>query len=191
METVLLLATEAGSRGIGINTNILETNLINLGILIVVLVYFGRGFLGKILNERRSTIEEAIKEAEQRQQQAQASLAEQQQKLTVAQTDAQRILAEAEERAKTVRDSILAKATEDVERMKATASAELDSDRERVISQLRSQIATQAIELAESQLKQHLNDNVQERLIDQSLALLGGWIWVRSPDKLLSLTPRR
>ena len=163
METVLLLATEAGSRGIGINTNILETNLINLGILIVVLVYFGRGFLGKILNERRSTIEEAIKEAEQRQQQAQASLAEQQQKLTVAQTDAQRILTEAEERAKTVRDSILAKATEDVERMKATASAELDSDRERVISQLRSQIATQAIELAESQLKQHLNDNVQER----------------------------
>jgi len=174
METVLLLATEAGSRGIGINTNILETNLINLGILIGVLVYFGRGFLGKILNERRSTIQEAIKEAEQRQQQAQASLAEQQQKLTVAQTDAQRILAEAEERAKTVRDSILAKATEDVERMKATASAELDSDRERVISQLRSQIATQAIELAESQLKQHLNDNVQERLIDQSLALLGG-----------------
>lgn len=174
METVLLLATEAGSRGIGINTNILETNLINLGILIVVLVYFGRSFLGKILNERRSTIEEAIKEAEQRQQQAQASLAEQQQKLTVAQTDAQRILTEAEERAKTVRDSILAKATEDVERMKATASAELDSDRERVISQLRSQIATQAIELAESQLKQHLNDNVQERLIDQSLALLGG-----------------
>ena len=174
METVLLLATEAGSRGIGINTNILETNLINLGILIGVLVYFGRGFLGKILNERRSTIQEAIKEAEQRQQQAQASLAEQQQKLTVAQTDAQRILTEAEERAKTVRDSILAKATEDVERMKATASAELDSDRERVISQLRSQIATQAIELAESQLKQHLNDNVQERLIDQSLALLGG-----------------
>ncbi|WP_027249169.1 F0F1 ATP synthase subunit B [Planktothrix agardhii] len=174
METVLLLATEAGSRGIGINTNILETNLINLGILIVVLVYFGRGFLGKILNERRSTIEEAIKEAEQRQQQAQASLAEQQQKLTVAQTDAQRILAEAEERAKTVRDSILAKAAEDVARMKATASQELDSDREQVISQLRSQIATQAIELAESQLKQHLNDNVQERLIDQSLALLGG-----------------
>ena len=174
METVLLLATEAGSRGVGINTNILETNLINLAILIGVLVYFGRGFLGKILNQRRSIIEEAIQEAEQRQQQAEASLAEQQQKLTAAQTDAQRILAEAEERAKTVRDSILAKAAEDVARMKATASQELDSDRERVISQLRSQIATQAIELAESQLKQHLNDNVQERLIDQSLALLGG-----------------
>ena len=175
METVLLLATEASSEaGFGLNTNIFETNLINLAILIGVLVYFGRGFLGKILNERRSTIEEAIKEAEQRQQKAEASLAEQQQKLTAAQTEAERILAEAEERAKAVRESILAKAAEDVERMKASASAELDSDRERVIAQLRSLIATQAIERAEAQLKQQLDDTVQERLIDRSLTLLGG-----------------
>ncbi|WRH67889.1 MAG: F0F1 ATP synthase subunit B [Planktothrix sp. GU0601_MAG3] len=175
METVLLLATEASSEaGFGLNTNILETNLINLAILIVVLVYFGRGFLGKILSERRSTIEEAIKEAEQRQEQAQVSLAEQQKKLSDAQTEAQRILAEAEERATTVANLILTKAAEDVERMKATASQESDSERERVIAQLRSVIASQAIERAESQLKQHLNDNIQERLIDQSLALLGG-----------------
>ena len=175
METVLLLATEAGSEvGFGLNTNILETNLINLAILIGVLVYFGRGFLGKILSERRSAIEEAIQEAEQRQEQAQASLAQQQQKLSDAQTEAQRILAEAEERAKTVADLILVKATEDVERMRATASQELDSERERVIAQLRSVIASQAIERAEAQIKQRLDDQIQERLIDQSLMLLGG-----------------
>jgi F-type H+-transporting ATPase subunit b len=175
METVLLLATEASSEArFGLNTNILETNLINLAILIGVLVYFGRGFLGKILSERRSAIEEAIKEAEQRQEQAQASLAQQQQKLSDAQTDAQRILAEAEARAKTVADLILSKAAEDVERMKATASQELDSERERVIAQLRSVIASQAIERAEAQIKQRLDDRIQERLIDQSLALLGG-----------------
>lgn len=175
METVLLLATEAGSEaGFGLNTNILETNLINLAILIGVLVYFGRGFLGKILSERRSAIEEAIQEAEQRQEKAQASLAEQQQKLSDAQTEAQRILAEAEERAKTVANLILVKATEDVERMKATANQELDSERERVIAQLRSVIATQAIERAEAQIKQRLDDRIQERLIDQSLMLLGG-----------------
>ncbi|VXD10393.1 F0F1 ATP synthase subunit B [Planktothrix paucivesiculata] len=175
METVLLLATEASSEaGFGLNTNILETNLINLAILIGVLVYFGRGFLGKILSERRSAIEEAIKEAEQRQEQAQASLAKQQQKLSEAQTDAQRILAEAEARAKTVADLILTKATEDVERMRATASQELDSERERVIAQLRSVIASQAIERAEAQIKERLDDRIQERLIDQSLMLLGG-----------------
>lgn len=175
METVLLLATEAGSEArFGLNTNILETNLINLAILIGVLVYFGRGFLGKILSERRSAIAEAIQEAEQRQEQAQASLAQQQQKLSDAQTEAQRILAEAEERAKTVADLILVKATEDVERMRATASQELDSERERVIAQLRSVIASQAIERAEAQIKQRLDDQIQERLIDQSLMLLGG-----------------
>lgn len=174
-QTVLLLATEAiHEGGFGLNTNILETNVINLAILVGVLVYFGRGFLGKILSERRSTIEEAIKEAEQRQKQAEAALAEQQQKLAQAQAEASRILAEAEQRAQSVRESILAKATTDVERMKATATQELDSERERVIAQLRAQIATQAIERAEAQLRQQLDDTVQERLIDRSLTLLGG-----------------
>lgn len=173
--TVLLLATEATHEGgFGLNTNILETNLINLAILVGVLVYFGRGFLGKILSERRSTIEEAIKEAEQRQKQAEAALAQQQQKLAQAQTEASRILAEAEQRAQSVRESILAKAATDVERMKANATQELDSERERVIAELRSQIATQAIERAEAQLRQQLDDTVQERLIDRSLTLLGG-----------------
>jgi F-type H+-transporting ATPase subunit b len=65
MGTVLLLATEAsGEGGFGLNFDILETNLINLVIIIAVLFYFGRGFVGKILTERRSAIQEAIQEAE-------------------------------------------------------------------------------------------------------------------------------
>jgi F-type H+-transporting ATPase subunit b len=43
-----------------------------------------------------------------------------------------------------------------------------------VIAQLRSVIASQAIERAEAQIKQQLDDRIQERLIDQSLTLLGG-----------------
>ncbi|MEM1254426.1 MAG: F0F1 ATP synthase subunit B, partial [Cyanobacteria bacterium P01_H01_bin.21] len=39
METVWLLASEEG--GFGLNFDILETNLINLVIIIGVLVYFG------------------------------------------------------------------------------------------------------------------------------------------------------
>jgi F-type H+-transporting ATPase subunit b len=58
MGTVLLLATEASREGgFGFNFDILETNLINLVIIIAVLFYFGRGFVGKILTERRSGIE--------------------------------------------------------------------------------------------------------------------------------------
>lgn len=175
MVNVLWLATEASAEeGFGLNLDILDTNLINLTILIGVLFYFGRGFVGKILSERRATIEQAIKEAEQRQQQAAAALAEQQQKLTKAQAEAEQIIATAEARAQEVKQKIQAQAEQDVERMKATASQEMDSERDKAIAQLRSIIASKALAKVEAQIKETLDDNGQQQLIDRSLGLLGG-----------------
>ncbi|QYO64887.1 hypothetical protein [Leptolyngbya sp. 7M] len=97
MGTLILLTAEAAHEGgFGLNFNILETNIINLAIVIGVLVYFGRNILGKILADRRSQIEQAIQEAEGRVKEAAAALAEQQRKLAQAQTEAQRIKANAE-----------------------------------------------------------------------------------------------
>ena len=52
--------------GFGLNTNIFETNIINLAIVIAGLVYFLRGFLGGILERRRSSILADLKDAEER-----------------------------------------------------------------------------------------------------------------------------
>jgi F-type H+-transporting ATPase subunit b len=49
--TEVVETAEAG--GFGLNFDILETNLVNLAIVAGVLIYFGRGFLGKTL-ERSS-----------------------------------------------------------------------------------------------------------------------------------------
>ncbi|NEP42357.1 MAG: F0F1 ATP synthase subunit B, partial [Okeania sp. SIO2H7] len=163
METLFLLATEASQEGgFGLNFDILDTNLINLAILIGVLLYFGPSVLGKILTERRTNIEEAITEAEQRQKEAAAALAEQQQKLTQAQTEAEQIKANAEERAQVLKQSILDRAAQDVEKMKAAASQELDSERERAIAQLRSIVALKALERVESQLQERLDEGAQQ-----------------------------
>lgn len=175
MGTVLFLATEASHEGgFGLNFDIFETNLINLVIVIGVVFYFGRGFLGKILSERRAGIEEAINDAEKRQKDAAAALAEEQQKLTQAQAEAERIRATAEENAKAAKQAILAQAAQDVERMKADAGKELDAERERAIAQLRAIVASMALERVENQLKTTLDDNAQHQLIDRSIALLGG-----------------
>ncbi|MCC3415326.1 MAG: F0F1 ATP synthase subunit B [Microcoleus sp. PH2017_29_MFU_D_A] len=175
MGTVLLLATEASTEGgFGLNFDILETNLINLSIVIGLLFYFGRGFLGNILGERRSAIEEAIKDAETRQKDAAAALAEQQQKLTQAQAEAERIRSAAEANAIVAKEAILAQAAQEVERMKATAGQELEAERERAIAQLRSTVVSLALAKVEGELKTRLDDNAQNHLIDRSIALLGG-----------------
>ena len=61
--TVLLLATESEG-GFGLNLDILETNIVNLGLLIGILFYFGRNVLTNTLIERRSKIEKTIMKAE-------------------------------------------------------------------------------------------------------------------------------
>jgi F-type H+-transporting ATPase subunit b len=184
MGTLLLLATEAGAiasdladaegHGIGLNFDILETNLINLAIIIGVLIYFGRGVLGKTLSARQSSIETAIRDAEKRKRDASSALADQQQKLAQAKTEAARIRAAADESANAARDSILAQAQEDVERMRTAAVQDLNAQQDRVIRELRQRVSTLAMQKAETQLQERLSESSQQALIDKSIAMLGG-----------------
>ena len=171
MKSFVLLAAEG--HGFGLNLDILEANLINLAIIIGVLVYFGRGVLGKTLSERRAKIEEAITEAETRKSQAASALADQQQKLAQAKQEASRIRAEAEVRAKAAREEILVQSQADVQRMKASAAQDLNSQQEKVIAELRQQVAAMAIAKVESQLRSGLGDDTQQQLIDRSIATIG------------------
>jgi F-type H+-transporting ATPase subunit b len=166
-------AAEKESTGFGLHFDIFESNLINLTIVIAILIYFGRGFLGKILGERRENIEQAIKEAEERVSKASESLSDAQQKLTQAQAEAEKIRVEAEARAKTARDAILAQAEKDVIRLQEDAVKDLDSERERAIAELRQRASVLALQRVESQLKDHLDNYAQEKLIDRSIVLLG------------------
>ncbi|MFM7220907.1 MAG: F0F1 ATP synthase subunit B [Nodosilinea sp.] len=166
------LATEEG--GLGLNFDILETNLINLIIIIGVLIYFGGKFLGKTLSTRRDAIAAAITEAEQRKQEAVKALAEQQQKLAQAQAEAKQILVEAETMAQRSRQEILAQAQADVERLRATAAQDLSSQETRVMRELQQRVAALAIARTESELPQRLNDEVQRRLVDASITMLSG-----------------
>ena len=166
-----LLASE--TKGFGLNFDILETNLINLTIIIGVLVYFGRGFLGSKLKERREAIESAIRDAEARQKKAAASLAEQQQKLQMAKKEAERIKAEAQTNAESAREAVLAQSAKDIERLKAAAAQDMSSQQERVMQELRQRVSAMALEKARSRLPEVLNEGTQAKLVDQSIAQLG------------------
>ncbi|UBF27282.1 F0F1 ATP synthase subunit B [Kovacikia minuta CCNUW1] len=174
-----LLGTEAAEAaeegGFGLNFNILEANLINLAIVIAILIYFGRGFLGKVLTDRRSAIEVAIQEAEKKKKDAAAALADEQQKLAQAQAEAAKIRSSSETAAKSAAAAILAKAEEDIQRMRETAVQDMGRDQERVIRELRQRVVALAVQRAESDLSSRLDQSRQHQLVDQSIASLGGF----------------
>ncbi len=160
--------------GISFNFDILQTNLLNLVILIGVLVYFGRKVLGNILSERRTKIAEAIQEAETRQKQAAEALAQEQKKLAEAQAEAEKIRQDAQVRAERVSRDILAQAEADIERMQATADQDVSSQQDRVMEELKQRIAAMAVERVTGELESRLDEDKQRRIIDRSIAQLGG-----------------
>lgn len=175
---VLMVEASAGAElaegGFGLNTNIFDTNLINLAIIITVLFIFGRKALGGTLKSRRENIETAIKSAESRVGEAKKALDEQQQKLAQAQAEAERIRLGAVESAQKAKDAIFKQAVIDVERMKETANADVNSERDRAIAQLRSRVAVMALEKVEGELSAGIGDDAQQTLINRSIAQLGG-----------------
>jgi len=66
----------AKQEGISLNTDILETGLINIIALVAILIYTGQDFLGSLLEERKTTIISSVQDAENRLNEAQKRLDE-------------------------------------------------------------------------------------------------------------------
>ncbi|MGL4880139.1 MAG: F0F1 ATP synthase subunit B [Waterburya sp.] len=176
IETLLFLAeahTEVEG-GFGLNLDILNTNLINLTLLVGILFYYGKPLLTNILNERRSKIVEQIQAAEQKQKEAEVILAQEQKKLEQAQATATKIRQDADVNAQKARETILAQGEKEVARLKETAVKDLSSEQDKAIAQLRERVIALALEKAQSRLGNMLNDESQRKLIDSSIAKLGG-----------------
>ena len=67
----------------------------------------------------------------------------------------------------------MAKGEKEVERLKSSAAADLNSEQERAIAQLRSRAVAMALEKVESRMGEILNDDKQRQLIDRSIARIG------------------
>ncbi|MGL5871746.1 MAG: F0F1 ATP synthase subunit B [Xenococcaceae cyanobacterium] len=172
----LLFLTEAHAEaegGFGLKFDLLESNLINLSILLGVLFFYGRKIVGNVLSERRAKIATQIQEVEKKLQQAAKSLEEQQQKLKAAEVTAAQIRQDADVNAEKTKQQIIAQGEKEVERVKAMAVQDLNSEQDRAVAELRQRVTALAIERVEAQLQGILDDSAQQTLIDRSIAQLG------------------
>ena len=156
----------------GLLDAILESNLINIAIILTLLYILGRRVVGEALAKRREAILEELRQAEQRKQEAIEKLAEEQQKLAQAQQEAERIRKQAEANAEARRQELLEQAEREIERLRANAEKELSSEQERVFQELRRQIVRQALSKVEQELPRHLNEEVHRSLIEQGIRMI-------------------
>jgi F-type H+-transporting ATPase subunit b len=74
----------AEDEGISLNTDILETGLLNILALLGILIFTGKDFLGSLLEERKTTIVKGVQDAEDRLNEAQKRLNEAEKQLNQA-----------------------------------------------------------------------------------------------------------
>ena len=162
------------SEGFGLNLNLFETNILNLAVVIFGLYKFLPGFLGKILEKRRTSILTDLKDAEERLNQAKNSLSKAKEELASAKQKADKIRSDCKARAEAIRLESEKKTVEEMARIKQGAASDLNAEAARVTSQLRKEAAELAIKKALAMLPTKLDSNTQDKFLKQSIKNIGG-----------------
>lgn len=127
----------------------------------------------KVLDERRETIEGGIERAEAAQAEASASLAAYREQLAGAREEAAVIRDEARQQGTQIIADMKAQATVESDRIIANGAAQLEAQRQQVVSELRSDVGRLSVDLAEKLVGSELSEGAKQAgTVDRFLAEL-------------------
>ena len=135
-QTLNSFSIQVSDLSISLNTDIFETNVINITILLGGIIYLGSGALSTSLSERQQKILGAIQESEERLQQGVTRLAESEKQLAQAQIVIDSIKKDAETTARQVKSNILTEGKMEIERLTTTAKSQISTVESRVRKQI-------------------------------------------------------
>ena len=169
---VVALAAEetVPASGLQINLFWIIVAALNFLILFVILATVAFGPLRKILDERRERIEQGLRDADQARLDRESAEAERLAALQEARREANEILARAQKVAQASRDADIAATKSDLERLRERAAAEIESEKQRAIVEIRTEVADLALRAAGRVVGETMTDDRQRRLVEQFLA---------------------
>lgn len=159
-----------GIAALGFNLPGLVAQLINFGILLIVMRLFLFRPIMNMLDERKRRIQEGLNAAEQAAEQASASEEASEQVLAEARVEAQASLQRAQEAAGRLREELEARARTDADQIVVRAREEVQVERDQAIQQLRAEFADLTVRAAEQVINQSLDRSAHQQLIDEVLA---------------------
>ena len=181
---ILAIATEAGRHAIQlaaaaeegegalfqINLFWVIVSALNFILFFVIIWTFAFKPVSAMLADRKSRIEEGLKDAEQARRDRENAEAERVATLGEARREANDILARAQKVAQETRDADIAATKEELERMRVRAAAEIEAEKTRAIADVRAEVADLALLAAGKVVGETMTDARQRRLVDEFLS---------------------
>ncbi|MGB9716121.1 MAG: F0F1 ATP synthase subunit B [Thermodesulfovibrionales bacterium] len=172
--TITIYASEEGGEA---HTSLFKDYLwkiINFGILAFILFKFGRKPLQSFLKQRAELIEKTLKEAQQAKEAAQKALQEVEERLKTKDKEIEDIISASRRSGEEVRDSLIQQSDKLREKILEQARVNIEYELKSAKEAIKAEAVEIAMELAEKKLKEKLTIEEQKRLLEESLAKIGG-----------------
>ncbi len=140
---------------------------INFIVFLILIWTFAFKPVSAMLEDRRARIEQGLKDAEQARNDRDNAEKERLATLTEARREATEILARAQKVAQEIRDTDLAATREELERLRALAAAEIQAEKTRAITEVRSEVADLALLAASKVVGESMTGERQRRLVEE------------------------
>ncbi|MFT4603473.1 MAG: F-type H+-transporting ATPase subunit b [Rhodothermales bacterium] len=138
-------------------------------LLLLLLRMFAWGPITKALDERETTIQTSLDQAEKALAEARLIQADNDKARRESEVESQRILREARDTAETLRAEEVEKTKAQLRQMTANAQTEIERERDSALATLRTEVADLALQAAERVLGASMNDDRQRKLVTDFL----------------------
>jgi len=151
-------------------TNELIWGGISFVVLLILLSKFAFPALKKGMEDRTERIRKDLDEAENAKTEADRIREDYSAQLADAKSEAARIIEEARQAADSVRRDLTARAEQEAQELRQRNAEQLEAERARIMGELRGQVSTLAIELAEKVVEANLDRDANNRLIESYIS---------------------
>jgi len=155
--------------GLGISWQGLVAQLINFGILLVLLYFIAYKPIRRMLDERSEKVKTSMEQAEQMKEVMARTEEQVKEELDAARTERQNIVAQADQVGQQLKEEAREQAKQDAEVIVAKARTEIERERDEAIAQLKREFADLAIMAAEKVINETLDKEKHRKLIDEVL----------------------
>jgi len=168
----ILAANPFAHEGFGFNGDVLETNVLNLLVVLGLLVYLGSGFLSSLLESRKETILKSLRDADERYEQAVNQLKQAVAELEDATAKAAEVRLQGEANAKAMAERLAAMSKDDEARLEDAKDVTINLERSKVRAELYEDIVNYALTRGANKIIANMDLEMHKRVMDAYAALL-------------------
>nr|YP_010163299.1 ATP synthase CF0 subunit I [Kotschya aeschynomenoides]QRI61091.1 ATP synthase CF0 subunit I [Kotschya aeschynomenoides] len=172
-DSFLCLGYWPSAGSFGFNTNILATNLINLSIVLGVLIFFGKGVLSDLLDNRKQRILKTIRNSEELRDAAIEQLEKARARLRKVETEADRFRVNGYSEIEREKLNLLNSIYTTLEQLENYKNETIRFEQQRAINQVRLRVFRQALQGALGTLNSCLNYELHLRTISVNIDMFG------------------